>query len=233
LDDSSCSHTSNTLGCDDGNACTSGDQCSGGMCLPGNPVSCEDGNSCTSEACDPKQGCVYAPAGYAANETEQKIPDSELDCGTPMESAVSIVSVDALGSVFTVSAEVELEHSWAGDLEIVLEHNGIKIKLLESPIDGAGTLSSNFGGVYVFADGGKPFEKLGDDVTIPAGTYAPAEPLYTFSSLPAQGAWSLTVSDRCKDDTGVLRAFRLNVTTKCLGASECDGVCNELACACQ
>jgi formylglycine-generating enzyme required for sulfatase activity len=45
--------------CDDGSACTSGDQCQGGTCA-GSAVACDDGNPCTADSCDPATGCVFA-----------------------------------------------------------------------------------------------------------------------------------------------------------------------------
>jgi hypothetical protein len=45
--------------CDDGDACTTSDQCAGGACL-GGPVTCVDGNACTLDACDSGQGCQFS-----------------------------------------------------------------------------------------------------------------------------------------------------------------------------
>jgi len=45
-------------GCEDGNACTIEDTCSGGICV-GTPLSCDDGNGCTDDTCDPTAGCVH------------------------------------------------------------------------------------------------------------------------------------------------------------------------------
>lgn len=53
--------------CDDGNACTLGDACTGGACKSGKPLSCDDGNPCTTDSCDSdgktsgKPGCVNTP----------------------------------------------------------------------------------------------------------------------------------------------------------------------------
>ncbi|MCW5891701.1 MAG: hypothetical protein KIT14_14290 [bacterium] len=55
------SHMPNTAGCNDGNACTSGDVCSGGTCA-GTPITCDDGNVCNGvETCDPSSGCTDPP----------------------------------------------------------------------------------------------------------------------------------------------------------------------------
>ncbi len=54
-----CNFVNNTLACDDGSACTSGDTCSAGSCV-GTTVNCNDSNVCTGDVCDPALGCVYA-----------------------------------------------------------------------------------------------------------------------------------------------------------------------------
>lgn len=46
-----CRYSHNTLACDDGNDCTVGDACSGGVCVAGTPINCNDGNPCTTDAC--------------------------------------------------------------------------------------------------------------------------------------------------------------------------------------
>jgi hypothetical protein len=54
-----CVYTSNTASCEESNLCTTGDTCSGGMCVPGPPVDCNDNNVCTTDSCDPRFGCGY------------------------------------------------------------------------------------------------------------------------------------------------------------------------------
>jgi hypothetical protein len=50
------------VACNDGNACTQTDICSGGLCTGGNPVICNDGFFCTDDSCNPTNGsCSYAP----------------------------------------------------------------------------------------------------------------------------------------------------------------------------
>jgi hypothetical protein len=51
----------NTDTCQDGNACTENDICSGGQCKPGPVVVCDDGNPCTTDSCDTDKGCVFQP----------------------------------------------------------------------------------------------------------------------------------------------------------------------------
>lgn len=55
-----CIHTPipDTGACDDGNACTTDETCTAGVCLSAAPLDCSDGNPCTTDYCDPDTGCV-------------------------------------------------------------------------------------------------------------------------------------------------------------------------------
>jgi hypothetical protein len=59
-DSYTCDYTPNTDPCNDNDACTEKDVCSGGTCS-GSPITCNDDNICTDDTCDPKSGCVYTP----------------------------------------------------------------------------------------------------------------------------------------------------------------------------
>jgi hypothetical protein len=54
-----CEFVPNQELCDDGDSCTVGDHCLGGMCKPGSFAQCDDANSCTSDSCSPGEGCVH------------------------------------------------------------------------------------------------------------------------------------------------------------------------------
>jgi len=45
--------------CEDGDACTTDDQCLQGLCIGGAPPACDDGNRCTDDSCNPATGCVH------------------------------------------------------------------------------------------------------------------------------------------------------------------------------
>ncbi len=57
--DSGCKTTFNQLPCDDGDACTPKDLCSGGQCAGTGQLNCNDGNPCTDDACEPETGCTH------------------------------------------------------------------------------------------------------------------------------------------------------------------------------
>jgi hypothetical protein len=67
--DDICDFTPNSAPCNDGNACTTNDTCSGGTCVGGPPPNCDDMNDCTMDSCNPASGCVNAnlPDGTICN----------------------------------------------------------------------------------------------------------------------------------------------------------------------
>jgi uncharacterized repeat protein (TIGR01451 family) len=59
-----CVHTNTTAPCDDLNACTQTDLCTGGRCVGSNPLSCQDTDACTVDACDRALGCLATTANF-------------------------------------------------------------------------------------------------------------------------------------------------------------------------
>ncbi len=82
--DAGCLPRPQGTGCDDGNACTVEDQCSGvdGTCSGGSR-SCDDGDPCTVDACDPVSGCsnVRAEDGTACGATDACTLPSSCQAG--------------------------------------------------------------------------------------------------------------------------------------------------------
>ena len=60
-----CAPAHNTVGCDDGDACTTADACLAGGCIAGGKTSCDDGNTCTLDVCKPEAGCGHSAAAGA------------------------------------------------------------------------------------------------------------------------------------------------------------------------
>jgi hypothetical protein len=55
-----CLSQENSRPCSDGDACTTGDTCSDGLCEPGPLLVCDDSNGCTDDLCDAEVGCLFA-----------------------------------------------------------------------------------------------------------------------------------------------------------------------------
>ncbi|HEX2880889.1 MAG TPA: discoidin domain-containing protein, partial [Polyangiaceae bacterium] len=89
----SCGFTNNTVSCDDGNAGTTGDVCSGGTCAGTVPVNCDDGNACTTDSNVP--GSVVAPGTPTAFATDPPDPASNAvdgNTGTMWQSGTNQVA---------------------------------------------------------------------------------------------------------------------------------------------
>lgn len=63
-----CLHLLNTVPCDDGDLCTTGDKCSLGACAGGGSLPCDDGNLCTDDSCSPIDGCQFVPNSAACDD---------------------------------------------------------------------------------------------------------------------------------------------------------------------
>ena len=72
-------------GCDDADACTTGDQCVGGACAT-TDLDCDDGNPCTQEDCDSDIGCSYAFVGGSCNDGREC---TTAECVVPTVSTKS------------------------------------------------------------------------------------------------------------------------------------------------
>ena len=71
VDSGECLYLNNSQPCDDGDKCTTSDQCANGECAPGPAVVCDDGNPCTSDYCDAQGECKSAPVDAACDDGNQ------------------------------------------------------------------------------------------------------------------------------------------------------------------
>ena len=101
--------------CDDENPCTEDDRCDHGVCVGGTNVICDTEDVCRPGTCDPKQGCVYAPAddGHACQvacfSSAQCVsgvceadPDTKIQCPQPTELCVASLQCDTDTGLCTV-----------------------------------------------------------------------------------------------------------------------------------
>ena len=63
-----CQNPPNAQPCTDDNACTVGDGCQAGACVPGSVADCDDQNVCTSDSCDADSGCSNLAVPGACND---------------------------------------------------------------------------------------------------------------------------------------------------------------------
>ncbi|NUN13438.1 MAG: hypothetical protein HUU55_07365 [Myxococcales bacterium] len=86
----SCVNSPNVLSCNDGNGCTSGDKCSGGICA-GTPISCNDNNPCTDDSCNSVTGtCVFAPNSAPCSDNNACTSSDVCSGGTCVAGAAKV-----------------------------------------------------------------------------------------------------------------------------------------------
>jgi hypothetical protein len=75
-------YPNNSALCDDGSACTLGDQCDKGNCKAGVALVCNDNNLCTLDTCDPLKACVNLTlTGTACNDGKACTTNDVCDAG--------------------------------------------------------------------------------------------------------------------------------------------------------
>jgi subtilisin-like proprotein convertase family protein len=106
------------------------------------------------------------------------------------------LTVDVEGKVTGLSLDIDLDHTWRGDLRLTLiAPDGTEVKLHDRTGRSADDVKGNY-----------------------PGTLEPAESLDKLIGSGAKGEWQLHISDNAGYDLGTLNSWSLNVTT--LGAGE-------------
>lgn len=88
--------------CNDGDACTVTDYCTGGTCTPG-VAKCTDNNPCTTDGCTPADGTCLAPVAIAGCKTCAKASfcNDNNDCTTEACTAGACVWTPIAGCIQT------------------------------------------------------------------------------------------------------------------------------------
>lgn len=83
-----CMNIDNAEPCSDDDACTVGDVCADGDCIPGVATVCDDDNACTVDTCDTTTGeCVFTPVNIDDNDA------CTLDSCDPLTGIISNVAL--------------------------------------------------------------------------------------------------------------------------------------------
>ena len=112
---------------------------------------------------------------------------------------------------------LDINHTWVGDLTIDLVHkdSGTSVRLIDRP----GVPETTFGnsddldGEYSFIDGFAPIPEESDpggSGMVAPGNYGPSVGnLFDFQGLEKFGVWSLVIQDDASGDTGVLNSWQI------------------------
>lgn len=121
----------------------------------------------------------------------------------PVSSVVNIPTSATITDV--IVSNIDITHTWVGDLIITLEHGGTTVTLMDQP----GLPASQFGCdeddiLASFDDAASNLVENECANTTPtiSGTYLPIDALSAFDGMDMMGDWTLTVDDQYLDADG-------------------------------
>lgn len=160
------------------------------------------GTTCTSAGGD---GCPEA------------LQDATVDAQNNVTYGLSTsgFTVSGCGTVDDVNAGLSIDHTYDGDLYILLESpNGVYSRLYANPVGGTGSCSRN--NVLVLLDdyaiNGNIDSQCGNGNPAIAGQFTPSTTLSAFNGDTGNGTWTLFVYDLGPGDTGTLNDWSLQLT---------------------
>lgn len=124
----------------------------------------------------------------STNNTQVSIPD---DNSSGIQSTIDVSgATESVGELFNI--DVNIEHSWVGDLIITLRSpQGTEVTLYDpDDLDSSSDVVGNF-----------------------PRDYTPVESLSAFEGEDPNGTWTLTVSDNAAEDTGTLNSWSINLVS--------------------
>ncbi len=191
-------YASGTVACDAANCKLDATGCSMGTC---NGAQLEYGEDCDGQAfCSAQCALFECPAGQTAFEAlGAGLPTDILDNDTATSSAL----VSAMGTITQLAVQVDLTHTYDGDLELTLAPPVGAPVTLASFVGGTGenfraTVFSSKATVAI-ATGAAPFQ----------GVFLPLQSLAGLTGANANGAWRLDVLDDAFGDEGKLVGWRV------------------------
>ncbi|MGB3606770.1 T9SS type A sorting domain-containing protein, partial [Psychroserpens sp.] len=168
-------------------------------------------NTCTEIVCDP----------FSPDATDLPLVITDGLAGGGVGTPIAEITVNVPNSIITdgMTVSVDLTHTYVQDLILRLIHptstdaNPIFVDLLAQQCTFENLEAGN---ILVFDDEAGvlncPDGSTSD--VIPAGSYAPSDPLSTFDGLDAQGDWVLLVADTFAGDTGTLNSLELSICSE-------------------
>ena len=164
---------------------------------------------------DPVASCVTgtpAPVTTTFSSTAAATPIPDNTAG----GATMPIAVTGITNINEVTVDVNIEHTWAGDLILTLQSpTGTTITLVDRPgYTGAGFGCNTDGLDLTFDD--TSVDDL--ETTCPGGTspitgsYFPLNALSAFDTEDANGTWTLFVSDNGAGDTGSILDWDITIS---------------------
>jgi len=153
---------------------------------------------------------------------------------TPAGTSYTLNVADSGNIISMNSFDLDINHTWVGDLIVTLEHNGTTVTLLDRPGVPEGSTVGNgadLAGVYSFVDGGSAWDQTPGSmpgVTVTPGAWgldnADGSSLADFVGMDVNGTWTLTISDNANLDTGAVNAWSFDADIPAPGAAALFGL---------
>ncbi len=156
-------------------------------------IECED---ITLLCTDPTDVGASTPGGEVPYLGTPGLPVNNL-----LDPAVAEIAVNG-GAISNVSLDLDISHTWIGDLVITLESPSGTVATV---FDGCGNVDNL---VATFADGNPAFDCGASAV---GNTYSPVDAFSAFNGEMASGTWLLTVDDNVGGDNGTFNSFNLTI----------------------
>ena len=149
-------------------------------------------------------GLVNSQTQICRNNVNLVIPDN----ATVKDSIV--VNIANAFNVVDVNVRIDtLNHTWDSDLSFTLTRGAASCNIIAN-VGGSGdnfrNTVLNDSATTPIASGTAPF----------TGTFIPSSPLSSLNGVPVNGSWVLTITDNATGDTGLLKAWCIQVTYQSL-----------------
>lgn len=149
----------------------------------------------------------------------QAAADGPINIPTTSSTISSSIEIEAGGLLADIEIiDLDIEHSWIGDLSIILQApSGKQIAILDRPGFPNDLYGCDGRNIYLSfnQETGTSYQTLENTCgSLPpsiSGTFKPVQSLYDLVGEPVQGTWTLLVKDNVDEDGGSLKGWQLNI----------------------
>lgn len=150
------------------------------------------------------------------------------DGGGPGNAAVDTINVPDAFVVGDVDIDLDITHTWVGDLTVTLSHLGTTVTVLDRPgvpASAFGCDLDNYNNIILDDEGtGGAIENACAANLSSPPNYTPNNSLSAFDGMNSDGDWVITVFDSATPDPGILNNWSLHIDQT--ASNPCTGQCS-------
>ncbi len=191
-----------------------------------------DGTTCADfgppgNACDCNDNGIFDPDDLleGSGTTFTSSPALAIPDNMPLSPISDTQSLVDATVVTDVNVELNISHTWVGDLEVFLNYNnGVDDITVELTTDnGNGLGATNFTGTVLNDEATTLITSITAAGAPYTGQFIPEGSLSDFDGVAITGDWTLIVGDDATDDTGTLDSWTLIFNSAAPISTDCDG----------